>query len=162
MSRDYSFLIENLKSEMSSAGVQIFNPEGYPSLALTYSHISIVPISDTKKLVSLAGQAGTDHNTSTTNPPSLGEQVRLALENVDKCLAAAGASKKDIVSARQYIVDYASLSGEDVEALFSTFLDWWKKTEGDRLCPPTTLIGLESLWSKETRYEIEVTAVADL
>lgn len=82
-----------------NSGVQIFNPKDNPSLAATYSQISIVPISSTKRLISFAGQTGTSHGSS-NEKLSFADQVRLALEKVDKNLAAVGASKKDIVMVR--------------------------------------------------------------
>ena len=84
----------------SNTGVHIFNPQDNPSLAATYSQISVVPISDTKRLISFAGQTGTSHGKSGNEKLSFADQVRLALEKVDKNLAAVGASKKDIVMVR--------------------------------------------------------------
>lgn len=146
----------------SSNKVHIFNPEGHPSSAPSYSHVSTIPISSTKKLVSLAGQTGTNRQTTPENAPSLGEQVRIALANVDKCLAAVGATKKDIVSHRQYVVKLTSLSKADFDAREEAFLQWWRSTEGQALPPPDTLIGVDSLWSNETLYEAEFMVVCDL
>ena len=154
---------EQQAATMSSSTVKIFNPDGYPPKAPSYSHISVIPISSTKKLVSFAGQTGEVGRTSTSEkPPSLREQVRSALANVDRCLAAAGVIKKDIVSNRQYVVKLTSLSEEDFQAREDVFLEWWRSTEGDRLPPPDTLIGVDSLAHKSILYECEVTCVADL
>jgi len=147
---------------MASSNVQIFNPEGHPSSAPSYSHVSTIPISTTKKLVCFAGQTGTTLKTTPENAPSLYEQVRLAHKNVDKCLASVGASKKDIVSNRQYVVKLTSLSKEDFEARERAFLEWWRETEGNNLPPPDTLIGVDSLWSKETLFEVEMMCVVDV
>lgn len=84
----------------SDSGVHIFNPKDNPSLAATYSQISVVPISETKRLISFAGQTGTSHGKADNEKLSFADQVRLALEKVDKNLAAVGASKKDIVMIR--------------------------------------------------------------
>jgi hypothetical protein len=40
-------------------------------------------------------------------------------------------------------------------------LNWWQETEAEKAPPPSTLIGVESLVTKETLYEIEVTCVVD-
>lgn len=145
-----------------SSKVEIFNPQGHPSSARSYSHVSTIPISSTKKLVSLAGQTGTDPSTTAENAPPLRDQVRIALANVDKCLAAVGATKKEIVSHREYVVKLTSLSKADFEAREEAFMEWWRSTEGDALPPPDTLIGVDSLWSKETLYEAEFVCVVDL
>lgn len=109
-----------------------------------------------------AGQTGTNPGTTPENAPSLREQVKLALANVDKCLASVGATKQQIVSHRQYVVKLTSLSKEDFDAREDAFMEWWQSTEGEALPPPDTLIGVDSLWSKETLYEAEFTCVVDL
>lgn len=155
-------IFEKTSNSMSDSKVKIFNPEGHPSSAPSYSHISTIPISSTKKLVCFAGQTGTDHNTTPENAPSLYEQVQIAHKNVDKCLAAVGATKKDIVMNKQYVVKLASLSKEDFDARERAFLEWWKETEGEALPPPDTLCGVDSLWSKETLFEVEMMCVVNL
>lgn len=158
----FTGIFEQQNHIMASSTVKIFNPEGLPSSAPSYSHVSTIPISSTKKLVSFAGQTGTNPSTTPENAPSLREQVRIALANVDKCLAAVGATKKDIVSHRQYVVKLTSLSKEHFEAREQCFMEWWRSTEGDALPPPDTLIGVDSLWSRETLYEAEFMCVVDL
>ena len=140
-----------------STEMQTFNPPNHPTLAPTYSHISIVPISPTAKLVSIAGQTGT--TIADAPSTSFQDQVRNALANVDTCLAAAGASKKDITSVRQYVVKFLDLSPEDAKARGMTYIEWWKSTEGERPPPPSTLIGVDSLVGKGIGYEIEVQCV---
>lgn len=141
--------------------VHIFNPEGHPSAVPSYSHISVVPISETTKLVSFAGQTylPSDAADSPEHTP-LSTQVTLALQHVDTCMAAAGVTKKDIVSNRQYVVRMMELSDEDFDAREDAFLKWWRSTEGDRLPPPDTLIGVHSLAGKDILYEVEVTCIA--
>ena len=137
------------------ASSQNFNPPGHDPLAPTYSHISRVPISSTHTLVSLAGQIGLD---SATNhlPSTLGEQCKIALENVDKCLAAAGATKKDILQVRHYVVNLLrGGQGQDPERA-KQYLEWI----GD-LRPPTSLLGLESLANEKILYEVEVVCVVE-
>jgi enamine deaminase RidA (YjgF/YER057c/UK114 family) len=63
---------------------------------------------------------------------------------------------------RRYVVKLTSLSEENLKAREDIFMEWWRETEGQRLPPPDTLIGVDSLWSKETLFEIEVQCVADL
>lgn len=143
----------------SQSSVKIFDPEAYPALAPSYSHISIVPISDTSELVSFAGQTGTTHDTDASNPPSFRDQVLTALAGVDKCLAAAGCTKANIISMRKYVVKLGSLSEQDFRAQGELHVEWWSASEGKRPPPPDTLIGVDSLYRKECLVEIEVTAV---
>lgn len=97
------------------------------------------------------------------NPnPSLRDQVRIALENVDLCLEAAGCTKKDIVALRQYLVKYSSMSKEDQDARAEEHDRWWKSTGGKAKKPPSTLVGVESLYTDGCVYEVEVQAVGRL
>lgn len=146
---------------MTSVRMTNFNPDGHEPLAPTYSHISSVHISSTKKLISFAGQTGTTSATTAENAPSFKQQVQNALENIDKCLHASGASKADIVSIRQYVVRLSQLADDDRRERGKIFLTWWQESEAERNPPPSTLIGVESLVTKETLYEIEVTCVVD-
>lgn len=135
---------------MSLSKPQYSNPPDHPPFAPTYSHISRVPLSSTTTLISLAGQVGYDAN-SKVIPPNLPNQVTIALYNVDRCLAAAGATKEDIVQVRQYVVKLHDPFDPKRAAVYSKWI-------GDAK-PPSTLIGVESLASKELLYEIEVMAV---
>ncbi|KIV87997.1 hypothetical protein PV10_09176 [Exophiala mesophila] len=131
---------------------QTFNPPGHDTWSPTYSHISSTPISATHNLISFAGQVG--GNSSTHHVPgTLGEQVALALSNVDRCMAAAGATKADIIQVRQYVVNL--LPQDPVRAKLYT--EWL----GDAVKPPSTLIGVQSLAAPELLYEIEVVAVVE-
>ena len=132
---------------------ETFNPPNHPTFSPTYSHISRLPISPTSTLVSFAGQVGHDPSTSTTGA-TLAEQCRIAFSNVDKCLAAAGARKEDIVQVRQYVVDLLrGGKGQDPERA-KLYVEWM-----GGLKPPSTLLGIDALAAKELVYEIEVIAV---
>ncbi|KAF2211307.1 hypothetical protein CERZMDRAFT_18861, partial [Cercospora zeae-maydis SCOH1-5] len=136
------------------------NPPSNPSLAPTYSQVSIVPISTTKRLISFAGQTGTGPNAEENAKLSFAEQVERALGKVDKLLAATGAKKGDIVMVRPYVVKLTSRTEEEIKARDEIFMKWWTSTEGeDALPPPDSLLGVDSLWSKETLFEIEVQCV---
>ncbi|KAI7509181.1 hypothetical protein KC347_g5453 [Hortaea werneckii] len=145
-----------------SSQIHIFNPEGHPPQVPSYSHISSIPISSTHRLVSLAGQVGVPPTTTASDHiPSFPDQVRAALANVDKCLAAAGVTKRDIVSNRQYVVKLQSRSSEDFDARERIFCQWWRSTEGEgSLPPPDTYIGVDSLANPSVLYEIEIQCVA--
>lgn len=147
-------------SANDSPTVRKFNPKDHPMSPELYRHIAEVPISATAKLVSFAGQVGmTDPN----NPePSLGEQVRIALENVDKCLAGAGLAKSNIITTRHYLVKWTSMSEEDQGAWRDTWTNWWRGTEGDNPPPPVTLIGLDCLYKDTCLFEVEIQAVGKI
>ncbi|KAK5710198.1 hypothetical protein LTR17_019088 [Elasticomyces elasticus] len=150
----------NFTMSATTPNVHIFNPEGHPSAVPSYSHVSVVQLSSTSKLVSFAGQTYHPSEASASSDTTpLAEQVRLALANVDKCMAAAGCTKKNIVSNRQYVVRMMELSEQEFDDRENEFLNWWKSTEGDSLPPPDTLIGVHSLARKDILYECEITCI---
>lgn len=135
---------------------QAFNPSGVHEPPPSYKHVCITPILPTSKFITLAGQTG-DYKA-----PWI-EQVKGAYENVKKCLEAAGASPRDIVHVRHYIVND---SGDDAlnekhvvergwAPLWIEFMDKY----GDGHKPPDTVLGVASLALKGLLYEVEVWAI---
>ncbi|KAH7356036.1 Endoribonuclease L-PSP/chorismate mutase-like protein [Pyrenochaeta sp. MPI-SDFR-AT-0127] len=127
-----------------------FNPPNHDTFSPTYSHISRIPISSSHTLVSFAGQIGHDSTTDSI-PATLGEQCTLAFANVDKCLEAAGATKRDIIQVRQYVVNLLrGGQGQDPERT-KRYLAWIGEHR-----PPSTLLGVEALANEKLVYEIEI------
>lgn len=73
-----------------------FNPEGVPNPPPTYNHVAVTPLLPSSRLVTLAGLTGCDP-ASQNNPTTLPEQAKIAYSKVETCLAAAGATPRDIV-----------------------------------------------------------------
>lgn len=112
-----------------------------------------MPISSTRTLITIAGQIGQDPQTDTI-PSTLGEQCSLAFKNMDKCLAAVGADKTDIVHVRHYVVNLLrDGQGQDPERA-KRYVAWM-----DGAKPPSTLLGVQTLAHQDLLYEIEVVAV---
>lgn len=80
-----------------------FNPLGVPAPPPTYNHISVTPLLPTSKLITLAGLTGCDPG-RTDNPATVPEQASIAYTKIKTCLAAAGATPRDIVQVKHYIV----------------------------------------------------------
>jgi enamine deaminase RidA (YjgF/YER057c/UK114 family) len=145
---------------MSTSKPQNFNPSGHATASPAYSHISRLPLSPTTTLITLAGQVGvrtdlpTPGTNATTTPPTLGEQCAIAFANVDKCLAAAGASKSDIVHVRHYVVDLLRDGQGQDPARQERYLEWMGE-----LRPPSTLLGVQALAAPGLLYEIDVVCV---
>ncbi|ETN45767.1 uncharacterized protein HMPREF1541_09600 [Cyphellophora europaea CBS 101466] len=138
---------------MSPPPVETFNPDSHPTFSPTYSHISRVPLSPNSTLITFAGQVGHDPTTNTTGA-TLGEQCSIAYANVDRCLAAAGARKEDIVGVRHYVVDLLrGGKGPDPERA-KRYTEWLGE-----LRPPATLLGVQALAAEALVYEIEVVCV---
>jgi enamine deaminase RidA (YjgF/YER057c/UK114 family) len=91
-------------------------------------------------------------------PDSVKEQVIRAFSNVERTLALAGASWKDVVHVNSYHVptETDSIGYEHL----STMTDQFRKYMGDR-APIWTCIGVTSLGEPNMRVEIRVTAVIE-
>lgn len=138
---------------MSNPLPHVFNPTTHIPFHPSYSHICSTPLLPTSKLITIAGQIGRfgDPSSGNTTPSSFLEQVSIALQNVQTCLEAAGAKKTDIVQVKQYVVDIA---GHDYKGRVELYVEWMGGHK-----PPSTLIGVQGLATKELLYEIEVMAV---
>jgi enamine deaminase RidA (YjgF/YER057c/UK114 family) len=114
-------------------------------------------------LITLAGQTGRDVASGGVLSSDIKEQARIAYRNVANCLAAAGASPRDIIHVRHYIVKStgnAEVDAEDVVdrgwgPMWIEFMD--READGHR--PPDTVVGVASLAKAELLYEVEAWAV---
>lgn len=99
-----------------------------------------------------SGQTAWDASGALIGAGDFAAQFREALKNVGRALAAAGATPRDVVGLRIYIVDhkpdYLPIVGQEVAAFFGA----------DQL-PASTLIGVACLAVPEFLVEIEATAV---
>lgn len=128
-----------------------FNPSDVAPPHKSYSHICSTNLIGGSKLLSFAGQIGVAPDSLDREPAStFREQIEIALANVTKCLAAAGATIKDIVSVRQYVVNLLPMDPCRREL----YEEWM----GDHR-PPSTLVGVAALADEKLLFEIEVMAV---
>lgn len=141
-----------------------FNPPNVPKPPPTYDQVCITPILPSAKLITLAGQTGLDPIPGVFSiSPSFTEQARKTYETISSCLKAAGATPRDIVFVRHYIVKETGdpdLDGKDVVdrgwgELWMEFMD--REAGGHR--PPDTVLGVASLAKKALLYECEVVAI---
>jgi enamine deaminase RidA (YjgF/YER057c/UK114 family) len=81
----------------------------------------------------------------------VGAQCAKTLSNIELCLAAAGATKEDVVMWTIYVLDSC-----DLLAGFAPFRDWW----GDRPNPPAnTVVGVSTLFAPDILIGIDAVAV---
>lgn len=91
----------------------------------------------------IAAQKGTDHV-----PASLRDQTDIVCRNLTLCLDSVGATPRDIVSLRAYIVDWGPDKAAEVFEPLVAFL-------GDTM-PTMTGIGVSALFAPELKIEIEM------
>ncbi|WP_417598053.1 RidA family protein [Oceanospirillum sp.] len=125
--------------------IERLNPPTMPnSEAIGYSQISIV---NPGRMAYISGQVATQRN-SDEIPCDLASQMEVVSENIKAALTALGASPKEIVQARIYVVD---LMPEKMEVLMPVLLSIF---EGEKPC--ITGVGVQALASPEFLVEMEM------
>jgi len=127
--------------------VTLINAEGLPEIDV-YHHVAVATGS---KTVYLAGQV------DWSGAPDLATQVENAYVNVHTALKAAGASFKDLVRIRVFVVDWTP----DKMPELLKGLDNARARVGENAKPPASLIGVAALDVPEHQVEIEAVAVLD-
>ncbi|PVH80215.1 hypothetical protein DL98DRAFT_560394 [Cadophora sp. DSE1049] len=140
-----------------------FNPPGVPLPPPTYNHVCVTPlVPGSVDLITLAGLTGF-HSSVSSNPTTIEGQAPIAYSKIKTCLASAGATPRDIVQVRHYIVN--ETGSPEVDKLDVVERGWgeaWMKfmdEEADGHRPPDTVIGVASLAVKGLLYECEVWAI---
>ncbi|KAK4504152.1 hypothetical protein PRZ48_005068 [Zasmidium cellare] len=110
-----------------------------------YSHVAHSAGPST--IITTAGQIGARPDGSVPTDPS--EQIQQALENLRKCLEAAGAGVQDIMKLTYYIVGY-DVKNPRHRPILMEFLGEHR--------PGSTLVPVEKLAAPEFLFEIEATA----
>ncbi len=104
--------------------------------------------------VEISGQGGWDDDINF--PESLDDEIEQAFENVERTLATAGASWRDVVHMNSYHVPSAEdwIGDEHNEAMLRQMRKWMP----DR-APIWTQTGVAALGAPKMRVEIRVTAI---
>ena len=101
-----------------------------------------------------AGQTAWDTELNIVGAGDFTEQTRKALENVGLALRAAGATPRDVVALRIYVVDHDMEKLPIIGAALHEFF-------GSANLPANTLIGVERLALPDFMIEMEATAIID-
>ncbi|RDW65143.1 hypothetical protein BP5796_09835 [Coleophoma crateriformis] len=132
----------------STPSIETFHPAGYPAAPPNMSHV--LRAGD---MVYTSGQIALDLNGCI--PSGFEDQVIVALENLGRCLEAAGAKVSDIVHIRYYIVDFdPTLTTQPHNKYLLKFLN------GHRPC--CTLVPVPYLAKTEFKFEIEAVAAVSV
>jgi enamine deaminase RidA (YjgF/YER057c/UK114 family) len=133
--------------------LEFFDTPGYGEIARTRNRYrQALRIGDR---VEISGQGGWDAD-FTLSATSLEDEIVKACDNVEKTLAEAGATWRDIVSIRSYHVPTADDSIGDQH--MSLMVDQFRKRFGES-APVWTAVGVKALALPDQRVEIEVVAI---
>lgn len=124
------------------------NPDTMPDAGrMGYTQVTTSPPGE---LIFMSGQVAWQRD-GTPVPEGLAAQAEIAIENVRKGLAAAGAGPEHVTAMRIYVVGLTAENSADAARPLAGFFG------GPAPC--VTMIGVESLAMPDLRIEIEVTAV---
>ncbi len=100
-------------------------------------------------VIEVAGTTAVDENGDVVGLNDPYEQTRFALAKIEKALAQAGASMKDVVRTRMFVTDISQW--EEIGKAHGMYFKEIK--------PVATMVEVKSLISPELLIEIEVTAI---
>ena len=129
--------------------IERINPQGL----LVWPQMAQVVVAREQRLVYVAGQTATDENFNTQGGDDLGAQARIALENLQRALEAAGTNPEHVLSSTVYIVGLNEEKSGIVAAALNEAVD-------GKPFPPhaVTMIGVASLGGADLLIEISVVA----
>ena len=138
--------------EVKEGVPEFFATPGYgPKMLENLHYHQAVRIGDR---VEISGQGGWDDDI--TFPESLEEEIVRAFDNVERTLATAGATWRDVVAVNSYHVPVEPDTIGDAHT--RVMVEQFRKRMGDR-APIWTEIGVAALGAPGMRVEIRVTAV---
>jgi enamine deaminase RidA (YjgF/YER057c/UK114 family) len=111
-----------------------------------YSHV----VSGPGRWVAIAGQVSLDANGEFVGVGDPAAQARQVFANLEKCLAAAGATFADVVKLNFYVTDIAILP--HVRVARDAYVDTTKP-------PASTAVQVVALFSPDALIEVEAYAV---
>jgi enamine deaminase RidA (YjgF/YER057c/UK114 family) len=126
-------------------------PKGFAAPLGMYSHGVVAPGG---ALVVVAGQVGVDTDGRVVGPGDVKAQSRQAYENIQRILAAAGCTMRDVVRFQTFLT-HAS----DIEAFMQARREIFPGYYADGVYPPNTLLVVSRLVRPEYLVEIEAMAV---
>lgn len=124
-----------------------------PSLCPTFGWTHAVSCTGSRT-IHVSGQVGIDAQGRVDGPGDLKRQTERAFENVRLALAAAGATFRDVVNTRLYVVGLKPDHVPIIREVRSRYVDAAHP-------PASTLVGVMALVGPEWLIEIEATAVVE-
>ncbi|OBG34145.1 Rid family hydrolase [Mycobacterium sp. E3198] len=132
---------------------EFFDTPGYGEIARSrYYYSQALRIGER---IEISGQGGWDAD-FTLSVESLEDEIVKACDNVEKTLAEAGATWRDVVNIHSYHVPNSDDSIGDQH--MSVMVDQFRKRCGERL-PLWTAVGVKALALPQQHVEIEVVAI---
>lgn len=129
------------------------NPADLPNWSDSFSQLVVVRTGSTVTIY-ISGQVSVDADNVVVGRADLARQAEVALENLAKALAAAGATPADVVRLGIYVKDYRP----EQAAVISSAL---RGTFATGRMPASTWLGVSTLALDDLLIEIEAVAVIE-
>jgi len=123
-------------------------PDLFPGAKLGFTQV-VTATAD--RLVWIAGQTACDENGRPLGGNDIGEQAEVALANVGRALAAAGAKPADVTMLKVYLVGFTRDAAMQVGARVAKFFEGVEP-------PASTWVGVQALMHPAFLIEIEAVA----
>lgn len=117
-----------------------------------YSNMTIVPLSDAVKMITVSGQVARDAEGNT--PDGLAAQMELCLANLKTCLDASGARVHDMTRFMYYITEKVWGQDDVIPIVMKIITPW---LQGHR--PASCFLVVKSLSEPQFLCEFEAQAV---
>jgi enamine deaminase RidA (YjgF/YER057c/UK114 family) len=131
-----------------SALVEFIQPEG---LHANPGYSNVVPVTGPAKTIYIGGQNAVDETGNVVGKGDIAAQTEKILANVQKCLAAGGATLHDVIKFNIYVVQ-----GQNIVPAYVVFQRLW----GQHTNPPlVTMAFVAGLAHPDFLAEIEAVAV---
>lgn len=138
---------------MSQQSVTI-NPPNVPAPQPQFSQVNTFELRGSARIVAITGQLAIQTDPNKPAPEKFEDQVRLALQNLENCLTAAGATKRDIFKVTHHVVDFDMEKQNPAKV----FCDWM----GSDHRPASAMLPVTRLAGPGLMYEIETLAIVPL
>ncbi len=128
--------------------IEYLAPKGL-AINPAYSHVAVASGART---IYIAGQVAIDESGAVVGKGDLAAQTEQVMRNLERCLAAAGATFEHVVKITTFVVDYTPEMRPVIGKARGAFF-------ANRPPPASTLVGVSALALPEWMIEIEAIAV---
>lgn len=126
-------------------------PKGLADSQKLWNYSQVIVVEPGARLVEVAGTTGDDESGNMV-AAGMREQVERTFANLAKSLRAAGATGRDVIRIRMYVV------GLDGDKHWPIINEQMRRHFGDR-GPAATLVGIQALAAPGILFEMDATAV---
>lgn len=125
-------------------------PKGLADSQKLWNYSQAIVVEPGARLVEVAGTIGDDESGNMVSS-DLRAQVERTFANVARSLRAAGATSREVIRVRMYVV------GLDADKHWPIINEQMRKHFGDR-GPTATLVGIQTLAAPDILFEMDATA----